>query len=183
MRSRKQQGGNVPPSVEPTLEVPTVATGVATPGAEKAPFLDFPSDLVSGGGKKKKAAPAKKPASAPAKKPASAPAKKPASVPASAKKSKKGGALVEDIKNLAVPFAILLAKQGLEGMFDKKKKAAEKPAAAISARKSTATRTRAAVGGCGSCAPVAKVGGASKKGSRYAELSREIDRFLNTFSE
>ena len=47
--------------------------------------------------------------------------KKPAkSVKSSSKKTKKGGALVDDIKNLAVPFAILLAKQGVQTLFEKK---------------------------------------------------------------
>ena len=36
-------------------------------------------------------------------------------------KKSKGGSLVSDLSNLAVPFAILLAKQGLESMFDSKK--------------------------------------------------------------
>jgi hypothetical protein len=39
------------------------------------------------------------------------------------KGSKKGGALMTDLQNLAVPFAILLAKQGLESMFSNKKSA------------------------------------------------------------
>jgi hypothetical protein len=34
---------------------------------------------------------------------------------------KHGGDLVSDIKNLAIPFAILLAKQGIVNVFDKKK--------------------------------------------------------------
>lgn len=33
---------------------------------------------------------------------------------------KDGGALVDDIKNLAVPFAILLAKQGIQSMYERK---------------------------------------------------------------
>lgn len=36
-------------------------------------------------------------------------------------KVKHGGDLVSDIKNLAIPFAILLAKQGIVNVFDKKK--------------------------------------------------------------
>lgn len=34
---------------------------------------------------------------------------------------KQGGALVNDVKNLAVPFAILLAKEGLSKYFDESK--------------------------------------------------------------
>jgi hypothetical protein len=39
----------------------------------------------------------------------------------SKKKDAKGGSLMSDVRNLAVPFAILLAKQGLDSMFEKKK--------------------------------------------------------------
>jgi hypothetical protein len=42
------------------------------------------------------------------------------------KKGKKGGALMNDLQNLAVPFAILLAKQGLESMFSSNEKDASK---------------------------------------------------------
>jgi hypothetical protein len=41
-------------------------------------------------------------------------------------KGKKGGALMDDLQNLAVPFAILLAKQGLESMFSSNEKDASK---------------------------------------------------------
>lgn len=53
------------------------------------------------------------------------------------KKSHKGGDLMSDLKNLAVPFAILLAKQSVEKMSsDKKTKTSKSPE--MSRRKSIA---------------------------------------------
>jgi hypothetical protein len=74
----------------------------------------------------------------------------------STKKSpkKKGGALMDDVKNLAVPFAILLAKQGLQTMFDKKASKVEKKA--DSAELSVSARRKTAAGGsCGTQCAVA----------------------------
>lgn len=54
------------------------------------------------------------------------------------KKGKKGGSLMDDVKNLAVPFAILLAKQGLTQMFAKKgKKSSSDIKASVPARRRT----------------------------------------------
>jgi hypothetical protein len=38
------------------------------------------------------------------------------------KKTTKGGSIAEDIKNLAVPFALLLAKEGVKKIYEKKQK-------------------------------------------------------------
>ena len=46
----------------------------------------------------------------------------------------KGGALIEDLSTLAVPFAILLAKRGLESMFLEKKKKKEKKGAVVKSK-------------------------------------------------
>jgi hypothetical protein len=72
--------------------------------------------------------------------------------PAAKKTTKKGGALMDDVKNLAVPFAILLAKQGLQSMFDKKKakKGGEVELSASSASKVSSQRRRSTIAG-GSC--------------------------------
>jgi hypothetical protein len=70
-----------------------------------------------------------------------------------AKKGKKGGALMDDVKNLAVPFAILLAKQGLQTMFDKKKtKSGSSELSAKSAASPTSARRKSTLtgGSCGS---------------------------------
>lgn len=75
------------------------------------------SSQQQGGGKKRRVS-HKKPASKKVVK--SKPvAKKPA--PKKVSHSHHGGDLITDIKNLAVPFAILLAKQGIVDVFSKKK--------------------------------------------------------------
>ena len=61
---------------------------------------------------------------------------KPSQKPPKQQNNKRGGALLEDITNLAVPFAILLAKEGLQGM---SKKTTEKKA---SIKKSTKKSTK-----------------------------------------
>lgn len=147
-RTKQQRGG------EPVAGALPVTDPVAQPVAQ---FESYEDTLALSGGAKKKAAKGKKPAAA---------AKKPA------KKAKKGGALVDDVKNLAVPFAILLAKQGLEGMFKKKEK---KATPAVSAR-----RRSAAGGSCSTCATVPAQTGGSRV-NRYKQLSAEIDRFLQKY--
>lgn len=112
-----------------------------------------------------------------------------------AKAKKDGGALVDDIKSLAVPFAILLAKEGLETMFKKKNNSKSKSAVGgmskpigtmdgggnCSMRKSGGGKT---VGGssCGSCS-VKPMGGATaaSQRERYTQLSDEIDKFLSKY--
>lgn len=101
--------------------------------------------------------------------------KKVASRKSSSRKGAKGGALIDDVKNLAVPFAILLAKQGLQTMFDKKKNtSANSQLSAKVAGQPTSSRRRSTIAGgsCGSaCASAAAlpspptVGGKSKKRS------------------
>lgn len=89
-------------------------------------------------------------------------------------KAKKGGALVDDMKNLAVPFAILLAKYGIESMTDKSK---DKP-------------TKKSKGGeCKTCTQggdLDKKKKTTKKGGkageemkkRFTQVANEIDAFL-----
>jgi hypothetical protein len=93
--------------------------------------------------------------------------------------AKKGGAIVNDVKNLAVPFAILLAKEGLSKMF----KADTKPSkslSASSAKKATSSRRRTTQSG-GSCnlGCTAQTGGQAAK--QLFELQTEIDRFLEKY--
>lgn len=96
--------------------------------------------------------------------------------------AKKGGAIVDDVKNLAVPFAILLAKEGLSKMFkaDSKPKKASKSLAPSSAAKSTSSRRRTTMSG-GSCnlGCTAQTGGQAAK--QLFELQTEIDRFLEKY--
>jgi hypothetical protein len=104
---------------------------------------------------------------------------------------KQGGALMNDIGNLAVPFAILLAKQGLEHMNKKKSTtpktttASKKTKSASAATPASKSRRKTVVGGgsCGSqCAASAPPTGGSKSikdvQERFKKIANEIDSFL-----
>jgi hypothetical protein len=93
--------------------------------------------------------------------------------------AKKGGAIVNDVKNLAVPFAILLAKEGLSKMFKADTKAS-KSLSASSAKKTTSSRRRTTQSG-GSCnlGCTAQTGGQAAK--QLFELQTEIDHFLERY--
>jgi hypothetical protein len=94
-----------------------------------------------------------------------------------APKAKKGGALVDDMKNLAVPFAILLAKYGIESMTDKSK---DKP---VKKSKGGDCKTCSHQGPDGDLDKKKK---APKKGGkadqdmkkRFTQVANEIDAFL-----
>lgn len=102
--------------------------------------------------------------------------------------SKKGGSLVNDVKNLAVPFAILLAKEGLSKVFKKDKEASPKKSAktsrsakttsAKSAKKPTSVRRRTMSGGSCNLGCAAQTGGAVKE---LFKLQQEIDQFLEKY--
>lgn len=96
------------------------------------------------------------------------------------KSSKKGGAIVDDVKNLAVPFAILLAKEGLSKMFPKGDKKTLKSLNASSASKPSSSRRRTTMSG-GSCnlGCTAQTGGQAAK--QLFELQNEIDHFLQKY--
>ena len=98
-----------------------------------------------------------------------------------------GGALMNDIGNLAVPFAILLAKQGLEHMNKKSAaktadtKAKTTSASKTAAAKTAASRRKAAAGGsCGSQCATKSGGSSSIKDvqERFKKIANEIDSFL-----
>lgn len=94
--------------------------------------------------------------------------------------AKKGGAIVDDVKNLAVPFAILLAKEGLSKMFKADAKKPTKSLSASSAAKPSSSRRRTTQSG-GSCnlGCTAQTGGQAAK--QLFELQTEIDRFLEKY--
>lgn len=97
--------------------------------------------------------------------------------------AKKGGAIVDDVKNLAVPFAILLAKEGLSKMFPKNTKSSSQVKSSVSpasASKSSSSRRRTTMTG-GSCnlGCTAQTGGQAAK--QLFELQTEIDRFLQKY--
>jgi hypothetical protein len=95
-------------------------------------------------------------------------------------KSKRGGAFVDDVKNLAVPFAILLAKEGLSKMFKDDKKNAKKDVSSKTASKPSSTRRRSTLSG-GTCnlGCNAMTGGQAAK--ELFQLQKEIDNFLEKY--
>jgi hypothetical protein len=89
----------------------------------------------------------------------------------SAKKSvKKGGFIADDIKNLAVPFAILLAKQGLTNMFDKKKQ--ESKAKTPSPSKPSSIQRRKSVSGGSASVEVRE---------NFDSIAKQINNFLKKY--
>jgi hypothetical protein len=100
-------------------------------------------------------------------------------------KSKKGGSFVSDVQNLAVPFAILLAKEGLSKVFKKDTKDTKttKSTSSLSAKSASrpaSTRRRSTLSG-GSC----NLGCGALTGGRAArelfQLQKEIDHFLEKY--
>lgn len=103
-------------------------------------------------------------------------------------KSKKGGAFVNDVKNLAVPFAILLAKEGLTKYFkdekanDKKTSSSSKKSASAKSEKSSPnslSRRRTMTGGSCNLGCGAMTGGAAAK--QLVALQQQIDNFLEKY--
>lgn len=100
---------------------------------------------------------------------------------------KKGGAFVNDVKNLAVPFAILLAKEGLTKYFkddkptDKKTSSTKKSESAKSSKSSTSglSRRRTLTGGSCNLGCGALTGGAAAK--QLVALQQQIDNFLEKY--
>lgn len=100
-----------------------------------------------------------------------------------------GGALMDDIKNLAVPFAILLAKQGLDQHFEKEKekssssKTVSKPKVASVKRRGT----MAGGSGSGECTTGCVSGGAPRHREnnilqqRFDNIAKEIEQFLRKY--
>jgi hypothetical protein len=92
------------------------------------------------------------------------------------KQSKRGGSIVNDVKNLAVPFAILLAKEGLSKMF---KVEETKKASKASSKTSTLKRRGTMSGGSCNLGCSAQTGGQAAK--QLFELQNEIDHFLEKY--
>ena len=124
-------------------------------------------DLQHEGGAKRKPA-AKKPA---------APKKAAAKEAPKKKMVKKGGSadLVGNLTGLAVPFAFLLAKQGLEAMKEKEKKSAPKKTP------TPARKASMAGGSCNNCTGMTMSGGSLNQAKKLAELKNNIDMFLAKF--
>ena len=98
---------------------------------------------------------------------------------------KEGGAFVSDVKNLAVPFAILLAKEGLTKYFKDDKKSSSKSSSKTPEKKSTKTspstmsRRRTMAGGSCNLGCGAMTGGAAAK--QLMQLQQQIDNFLEKY--
>ena len=95
----------------------------------------------------------------------------------------KGGNMLNDLQNLAVPFGILLAKKGIDAALDKKTNAAQtKTNAAQTKTNAAQTKTNAAQ--TKTNAAQTKTGGASKAKNLRQEmdtLSNEIEKFLKKY--
>ena len=85
----------------------------------------------------------------------------------------KGGNMLKDLQNLAVPFGILLAKKGIDAAIEKKTD--ETKANAAQTKKNNASQTKN---------NTSKSGGAAKAKNLRKEmdaLSNEIERFLKKY--
>lgn len=100
--------------------------------------------------------------------------------PKSKSAQKQGGAIVQDLQNLAVPFGILLAKKGLDMAVEKKANNA-KPAQAQNASQ-TAKANNAPAQTAKNTKQNAKSGGAAKSVRKEMDaLSNEIERYLKKY--
>jgi hypothetical protein len=99
--------------------------------------------------------------------------------------TKKGGSIMKDVSNLAVPFGILLAKQGLDKLVKKSESDKKKPAKKGG---EVSEGQKAAVGGAKKAKAPAKKpqvapkkGGALKLQQEFDKLSKEIESFLSKY--
>lgn len=92
--------------------------------------------------------------------------------------SKKGGSLVQDIKTLALPFALLLAKEGLGKTLKKDAKPQESMAPRRAAKPSSSRRRTTLSGGSCNLGCGMSGGQAAKE---LFQLQTEIDNFLQRY--
>lgn len=101
-------------------------------------------------------------------------------------KTQHGGDLLTDVRNLAIPFSLLIAQKGLEYVMNKDDKPAAMPAKAKSARK---TQKGGAHDGCALCAASAQAGGANNRVSHarvaeeFRKLSQDLQELLTSYKE
>jgi hypothetical protein len=109
-----------------------------------------------------------------------------------ASKEIKGGNLMQNVTSLAVPFAFLLAKQGLEAIKNSKSKAENAVATANAnanskTNSSTKTKTKPpkailAGGNCSSCPSTTLAGGRNQQlTAKLNRLRKDIDNFLDKY--
>jgi hypothetical protein len=134
------------------------------------------SEQLSGGKRKVKKTTEPKPVA----KKAPAPASKSARTVSRKPVPKKGGAIVDDVKTLAVPFAILLAKEGLNKLFKEKKSASSLSPKAAATPSSTRRRSTLSGGSCNlGCGVGGQMGGAATR--ELFNLQKSIDNFLQKY--
>ncbi len=95
------------------------------------------------------------------------------------KKEKKGGSFVTDVQNLAVPFAILLAKEGLSKVFKKDDKKTSSLSPKTAKRPSSLRRKSTLAGGSCNLGCGAMTGGRAAR--ELFTLQKEIDNFLEKY--
>jgi hypothetical protein len=136
------------------------------------------SEQLSGGKRKVKKTTEPKPVAKKA--PAPAPASKSTRTVSRKPVPKKGGAIVDDVKTLAVPFAILLAKEGLNKLFKEKKSASSLSPKAAATPSSTRRRSTLSGGSCNlGCGVGGQMGGAATR--ELFNLQKSIDNFLQKY--
>lgn len=141
------------------------------------------SEQQTGGKRKvKKSTTVPKPVAKKAPVPAPAAASKPVRPVSRKPVPKRGGAIVDDVKTLAVPFAILLAKEGLNKMFKEKKSATAESLSPKAAATPSSTRRRSTLAG-GSCNLGCGVGGqmGGAAARELFNLQKSIDNFLQKY--
>lgn len=146
------------------------------------------SEQQSGGKRKVKKTTEPKPVAK--KTPVPAPVSKSARTVSRKPVPKRGGAIVDDVKTLAVPFAILLAKEGLNKLFKEKKSASSlspktsspKTLSPKTAATPSSTRRRSTLSG-GSCNLGCGVGGqmGGAAARELFNLQKSIDNFLQKY--
>jgi hypothetical protein len=138
------------------------------------------SEQQSGGKRKVKKTTEPKPVAKKA--PVPAPASKSARTVSRKPVAKKGGAIVDDVKTLAVPFAILLDKEGLNKLFKEKKSASTSSLSPKAAATPSSTRRRSTLSG-GSCNLGCGVGGqmGGAAARELFNLQKSIDNFLQKY--
>lgn len=92
--------------------------------------------------------------------------------------SKQGGDLVQHVTGLAVPFAFLLAKQGLDALRKSHGEKDDKTLKTKSGKKATLSGGRTPKGGACSSCPSMRGGRAQQVSQKLDRLRKDIDNFL-----
>lgn len=91
-------------------------------------------------------------------------------------KTTQGGDIMYDLRNLAVPFVLMLAKNGMEYIEKNKSMLNQKPKSQKPKRK---TQSRDKKGGCG-CTSNPLIGG--EKRDAINELANNLNKIMDTYT-